>query len=329
MSILVLGGAGYIGSHAVYQLIDQGYEVVVIDNLQTGHEKAVHPKATFYKGDIREKAFLRNVFEKEKIESIIHFAANSLVGESVIKPIQYFDNNVYGTQVLLEAMYEFHVKYIVFSSTAATYGEPKQVPITEDMPTFPTNPYGETKLTMEKLMKWCDIAYGIQYVSLRYFNVAGAREDGVIGEDHKPETHLIPLVLQAALGKRECITIYGEDYDTNDGTCIRDYIHVEDLIEAHLLAMRYLMNGGQSNIFNLGSNQGFSVKEIIETAREVTKHPIPANVGARRAGDPSKLIASSEKAKNVLGWQPKRISIHQIITDAWNWHYNHPTGFND
>jgi UDP-glucose 4-epimerase len=329
MSYLVLGGAGYIGSHAVYQLIDQGYDVAVVDNLQTGHRKAIHPQAKFYEGDIRDRAFLRDVFRNEKIVAVIHFAANSLVGESMIKPLQYFDNNVYGTQVLLEIMNEFQVKHIVFSSTAATYGEPKQVPITEEMPAIPTNAYGETKLTMEKIMKWCDISYGMKYVSLRYFNVAGARETGEIGEDHRTETHLIPIVLEVALGKREFITVYGEDYDTNDGTCIRDYIHVEDLIEAHILALRYLVDGGQSNIFNLGSNHGFSVHEIVAAAREVTKHPIPAKVGERRAGDPSKLIASSQKAKQVLGWQPKRTEIHQIITDAWNWHQNHPTGFND
>lgn len=330
MSILVLGGAGYIGSHAVYQLVDKGYEVVVVDNLQTGHEQALHPQAIFYKGDIREKSFLRDVFakeKKEKIEAVIHFAANSIVGESMTNPIQYFDNNVHGTQVLLEVMNEFGVKRIIFSSTAATYGEPRQVPITEEMPTNPTNAYGETKLTMEKLMKWCDFAYGIKYVSLRYFNVAGARESGEIGEDHSPETHLIPLVLQVALGTRDYITIFGEDYNTKDGTCIRDYIHVEDLIEAHILAMDYLMNKGESNIFNLGSNQGFSVTQIVEAARKVTKHAIPAKMGERRAGDPSTLIASSEKAKTVLGWQPKRTLIHTIIKDAWNWHQKHPSGY--
>lgn len=328
MSILVLGGAGYIGSHAVYQLIDQGYEAVVIDNLETGHKEALHPKAAFYQGDIRDQAFLQEIFSKEKIEAVMHFAANSIVGESMCNPLKYFNNNVYGAQVLLEVMKEFNVNKIVFSSTAATYGEPKQVPITEDMPTNPTNAYGETKLTMEKLMKWCDIAYGMKFVALRYFNVAGARESAVIGEDHDPETHLIPLVLQVPLGKREYITVFGEDYSTPDGTCIRDYIHVEDLIEAHILAMNYLLKEGQSNIFNLGSNQGFSVKEIIETARVVTGHAIPAQIGTRRAGDPSTLIASSEKAKNILGWQPTRTSIKQIITDAWKWHQNHSNGYN-
>ncbi|GMB01527.1 UDP-glucose 4-epimerase GalE [Pelosinus sp. IPA-1] len=327
MSILVLGGAGYIGSHAVHQLLEKEYKVVVVDNLETGHEQAVPSKAVFYKGDIREKEFLRSVFQKEKIEVVIHFAANSIVGESMTNPIKYFGNNVYGTQVLLEVMNEFGVNKIVFSSTAATYGEPKEVPITEDMPTNPTNAYGETKLTMEKLMKWCDSAYGIKYVSLRYFNVAGARDQGEIGEDHATETHLIPLVLQVPLGKREYITVFGEDYDTEDGTCIRDYIHVEDLIEAHILAMHYLENQGDSNIFNLGSSQGFSVRQIIEAAREVTGHPIPAKIGERRAGDPSTLIASSDKAKKILGWQPKRTLIHQIIADAWKWHQSHPAGY--
>jgi UDP-glucose 4-epimerase len=329
VSILVTGGAGYIGSHAVYQLIDKGYEVVVVDNLQTGHKQAVHPKAAFYQGDIRDKTFLSSVFAQEKIEGVIHFAANSIVGESMTSPIQYFDNNVYGTQVLLEVMNQCNVRYIVFSSTAATYGEPEQVPITEDMPTNPTNVYGETKLTMEKLMKWCDIAYGIKYISLRYFNVAGARANGMIGEDHATETHLIPLVLQVPLGKREFITVFGEDYNTKDGTCIRDYIHVEDLIEAHILAMNYVIKQGESNIFNLGSSQGFSVKEIIEAARVVTKHSIPLKMGGRRAGDPSTLIASSEKAKKILGWQPKRTLIQEIIADAWNWHQNHPVGYHD
>ncbi|RTR33979.1 UDP-glucose 4-epimerase GalE [Robertmurraya yapensis] len=327
MSILVLGGAGYVGSHAVYQLIDAGKDVVVVDNLQQGHEAALHPNATFYKGDIRDRYFLQSVFEKETIDAVIHFAANSLVGVSMETPLEYYDNNVFGTQVVLETMKANNVKYIVFSSTAATYGEPKQVPITEDMPTVPTNTYGETKLAMEKMMKWTEIAHGIKYVSLRYFNVAGARTTGEIGEDHNPETHLIPVVLQAALGTREFITIFGEDYDTPDGTCIRDYIHVEDLIDAHILALEYLQNGGESNIFNLGSNSGFSVKEIVETAKEVTLREIPVKIGERRAGDPSTLIASSTRAKEVLGWEPKHTAIQDIIKDAWNWHVNHPNGY--
>ncbi|WP_284139080.1 UDP-glucose 4-epimerase GalE [Virgibacillus sp. LDC-1] len=327
MSILVLGGAGYIGSHAVYQLIDQKKDVVVVDNLETGHREALHPNATFYHGDIRQIDFLRTVFQKEQIDAVLHFAANSLVGESMENPLKYFDNNVYGTQVLLQVMTEFHVKHIVFSSTAATYGEPDHVPITETMTTNPTNTYGETKLTMEKMMKWTAKAHGIKFVSLRYFNVAGARATGEIGEDHHPETHLIPIVLQTALKQRDNVTIFGDDYATPDGTCIRDYIHVEDLIAAHLLALDYLQQNGESDIFNLGSNQGFSVKEIVDAARKVTGEEIPALIGQRRAGDPSKLIASSAKAKKILGWQPTRTSITTIIQDAWNWHKSHPHGY--
>lgn len=327
MSVLVLGGAGYIGSHAVYQLIDQKSEVVIIDNLQTGNRAAIHPDAKFYEGDIRDIAFMRQVFEKESIEAVVHFAANSLVGESMEKPLEYFDNNVYGTQVLLQVMTEFDVKKIVFSSTAATYGEPDSVPITEDMKTNPTNTYGETKLTMEKMMKWCEQAHSTRYVSLRYFNVAGARESGEIGEDHRPETHLIPIILEAALEQRPHITIFGEDYDTPDGSCIRDYVHVEDLINAHLLALNYLNDGGKSDVFNLGSSQGFSVKDMIETARAVTGKDIPAKSGERRAGDPGVLIASSEKAATILGWQPTRTSIKEIIQDAWNWHSKNPYGY--
>ncbi|MDQ1147867.1 UDP-glucose 4-epimerase [Bacillus sp. SORGH_AS 510] len=327
MSILVLGGAGYVGSHAVYQLKDQGFEVVVVDNLQTGHRDAIHPEARFYEGDIRNREFLRAVFEKENIEAILHFAANSLVGESMTEPLKYFDNNVFGTQVVLEMMKEFGVKYIVFSSTAAVYGEQKVVPITEEAATIPTNTYGETKLAMEKMMAWCEKAFDLKYVSLRYFNVASARSDGQIGEDHNPETHLIPVVLEAALGKREAVTIFGDDYDTADGTCVRDYIHVEDLIDAHILALRYLQKGGESNVFNLGSSQGFSVKEIVETAKGVTGINIPVKMGDRRSGDPSTLIASSEKAKQVLGWNPSRTSIHEIIKNAWNWHQHHPNGY--
>lgn len=329
MSVLVLGGAGYIGSHATHKLIENGYEVVVIDNLQTGHRDAVCEKAKFYEGDIKDIHFLRTVFTNEKIDGVMHFAANSLVGESMTNPLKYFNNNVYGTEVLLTAMNEFNIKYIVFSSTAATYGEPKQIPITEESETNPTNPYGESKLIMEKMMKWCDKAYGLKYVALRYFNVAGAKENGKIGEDHNPETHLIPLVLQVPLDKREAITIYGEDYETEDGTCVRDYIHVEDLVDAHILALQYLVKNNTSNIFNLGSNNGFSVKEIIEVARKVTGHKIPAVLGDRRAGDPSKLVASSKKAREVLGWSPSKTSVEKIIEDAWNWHKNNPNGYTD
>lgn len=327
MSYLVLGGAGYIGSHAVNKLIENNYDVIIVDNLQTGHEEAINCKAKFYKGDIRDKKFLSDVFKKEDIDGVFHFAANSIVGESMKEPLMYFNNNVYGMQILLEVMNENNIKHIVFSSTAATYGEPKKVPITEDMETCPTNTYGETKLVMEKMMKWCDKAYGMKYVALRYFNVAGAQDDGSIGEDHNPETHLIPIVLQTALGKREYITIFGDDYDTEDGTCVRDYVHVVDLVEAHILAMEYLINGGESNVFNLGSSQGFSVKEIIETARKVTNIDIKEKIGERRAGDPSKLIASSEKARKILGWNPTRTNVENIIKDAWLWHNTHKNGY--
>ncbi|WKA51700.1 UDP-glucose 4-epimerase GalE [Planococcus liqunii] len=327
MTVLVLGGAGYIGSHAVYQLIDQGTRVVVVDNLETGHREAVHPEAVFYEGDIRDAAFLNFVFEKEAIDEVVHFAANSLVGESMENPLKYFDNNVYGTQVLLQAMTKHGVGKIVFSSTAATYGEPEAVPITEKMPTVPTSTYGETKLTMEKLMKWTGLAHRLKFVSLRYFNVAGAREGAEIGEDHHPESHLVPLILQTALGQRSEITVFGDDYDTEDGTCIRDYVHVEDLIRAHLLALDYLRQGGDSDVFNLGSSQGFSVNEMISAARSVTGKEIPVKTGARRAGDPSILIASSDKARTVLGWNPVHTSVEKIIEDAWNWHSKNPSGY--
>lgn len=327
MAILVLGGAGYIGSHTVYELIDTGKDVVIIDNLETGYLEAVHPKARFYKGDIRNKQFLNSVFAKEKIEAVIHFAANSLVGESMTNPLKYYDNNLCGTKVLLEAMVENNIDKIVFSSTAATYGEPENIPILETDRTEPTNTYGETKLSMEKMFKWVANAHNIKFVSLRYFNACGAHISGEIGEAHNPESHLIPLILQVPNDKRDYISIFGDDYDTKDGTCVRDYIHVTDLAQAHILAVEYLQNGNDSNIFNLGNGVGFTVKEVIETARKVTGHPIPAKIEKRRAGDPAKLIASSEKAKKILGWQPEYASLEYIITSAWKWHKNHPNGF--
>ncbi len=329
MTILVLGGAGYIGSHTVYELIENGEDVAIIDNLQTGHIKAVHPKARFYKGDIRNREFLDSVFAKEKIDAVIHFAAYSLVGESMEKPLKYYENNLCGTKILLDSMVANGINKIVFSSTAATYGEPESLPILETDKTEPTNPYGETKLAMEKMFKWVGRAHNINFVSLRYFNACGAHVSGEIGEDHAVETHLIPLILQVPNNKREHIYIFGDDYNTKDGTCIRDYIHVTDLAQAHILAVKYLRNGGNSDVFNLGNGIGFSVKEVIETARKVTGHPIPAQISPRRAGDPAKLIASSEKARKILGWKPEHAELEEIIATAWNWHKKHPNGYND
>lgn len=325
--ILVCGGAGYIGSHAVRALIDKNEEVIIVDNLETGHEGAIHPKAKFYNVDIRNEEKLEKVFKENKIDEVIHFAANSLVGESMTNPLKYYNNNVHGTEVLLKVMVAHDVKKIVFSSTAATYGEPKNIPILESDETNPTNAYGETKLAMEKMMKWVDIAHGVKYISLRYFNVAGANSSGEIGEDHNPETHLIPLILQVPLGKREFISIFGDDYDTHDGTCIRDYIHVEDLVDAHILAVYKLREGVDSNIYNLGSGNGFSVKEMIEAARKVTGHAIPSKVCDKRAGDPAKLVADSSRARAELGWNPQFEDVEVMISSAWKWHENHPNGF--
>jgi UDP-glucose 4-epimerase len=329
MKVLVTGGAGYIGSHCVKGLLAQGHDVSVVDNLSTGYLQAVDEKAHFYQVDIKDKDALVDVLVKEQIDSVIHFAAFSLVGESMEKPLKYYDNNVYGTTVLLEAMQEAKVNKIVFSSTAAVYGDKDTMPITEDMKENPTNTYGETKLAMEKMMKWADKAYGIKYVALRYFNVAGAHSSGSIGESHNPETHLIPLILQVPLGKREFISIFGDDYDTPDGTCIRDYIHIEDLIDAHILALNYLVKEGKSNYFNLGSGQGYSVLEMIEAARSVTSHPIPSKIGPKRPGDPARLIASSAKAKDILSWSPKHESIEEIIDSAWTFHQSHKEGFSN
>ncbi|MCY9661481.1 UDP-glucose 4-epimerase GalE [Paenibacillus chondroitinus] len=326
MAILVTGGAGYIGSHAVAELLEKGEEVVIVDNLQQGHRDAVLG-GKLYVGDLRDSAFLDTVFTENSIDAIIHFAANSLVGESMTNPAKYYHNNVYGTLCLLEKMNQYGVKNIVFSSTAATYGEPENIPILESDRTLPTNTYGETKLAMEKMMKWFDTAHGIKYVSLRYFNAAGAHAGGKIGEDHSPETHLIPIILQVALGQRAHISIYGDDYATEDGTCVRDYIHVSDLASAHVLAVEKLRGGAESNIYNLGNGTGFSVKQVIDIARKVTGHAIPAVIEPRRAGDPATLIASSERARTELGWKPSRDSLESIIESAWNWHQNNPSGY--
>ncbi|MBO5226820.1 MAG: UDP-glucose 4-epimerase GalE [Ruminococcus sp.] len=329
MNILVLGGAGYIGSHTAKELIKAGHNTIIADSLVTGYKNAIPEQAKFYKGDLRDFDFLDNLFSSEKIDAVIHFAAFSLVGESVTDPLKYYDNNLCGTKVLLDAMVKHGIDKIVFSSTAATYGEPENIPILESDKTCPTNPYGETKLAMEKMFKWTAAAHGMRYVSLRYFNACGADESGEIGEAHNPESHLIPLILQVPNGKREYISIFGTDYDTPDGTCIRDYIHVTDLAQAHILAVEYLAKGGESDIFNLGNGVGYSVREVIETAREVTGHPIPAVEMSRRAGDPARLVASSEKARSILGWKPVHDSLSEIIASAWKWHKNHPNGYNE
>ncbi len=329
MAILVCGGAGYIGSHVVKLLAENNEEVVVIDNLETGHVDAVDERAILELGDLKDEEFLNRVFSKHKIDGVIDFAAFSLVGESVFEPLKYFENNFYGTLCLLKAMKKYDINNIVFSSTAATYGEAENIPILETDKTEPTNPYGESKLAVEKMFKWAANAYGLKYTVLRYFNVAGAYPTGEIGEAHSCETHLIPIILQVALGQREKIGIYGDDYPTEDGTCIRDYIHVMDLADAHLLALNRLKNGGDSQIFNLGNGEGFSVKQVIEVARKITKHPIPAEVSPRRAGDPAKLVASSKKATEMLNWKPKYNKLEQIIESAWNWHKNNPNGYED
>lgn len=328
MNILVCGGAGYIGSHMVAHLLENNHEVVVLDNLQTGHKSSLLG-GKLYVGDLRDSEILDKVFSENKIDAVIDFAANSLVGESVSNPLKYFDNNIYSVIKLLEAMNKHGVKYIVFSSTAATYGEPENTPIQEEDKTFPTNPYGESKLAVEKILKWCDKAYGIKYTALRYFNACGAHVNGKIGEDHNPESHLIPIILQAASGVREKIMIFGDDYNTPDGSCVRDYVHVSDLASAHLLALKRLQNGGDSKIYNLGNGKGFSVKEVVEVARKVTGINIKAELAGRRPGDPGTLIASSEKAIKELGWEPKFNSLETIIETAWKWHSSHTNGYND
>ena len=329
MAILVCGGAGYIGSHAVRALLEAKREVIVLDNLQTGHVDAIPEEVKLVLGDLRDLEFLNRVFKDNKIEGVIQFAADSLVGESMTNPAKYFENNVMGTMNLLNVMKKYNINKIVFSSTAATYGEPKNIPILESDETNPTNPYGESKLMVEKMLKWYDYAYGIKYTALRYFNVAGAYSTGEIGEDHNPESHLIPIILQVALGKREKIAIYGDDYATEDGTCVRDYVNVMDLVNAHILALDRLQRGGESTVYNLGNGEGFSVKEVIDVARKVTRHEIPAEISPRREGDPAKLVASSEKAMKELKWKPKYSSLENIIETAWKWHKNNPEGYQD
>ena len=368
MRILVIGGAGYIGSHVVKELVNQGHEVVVLDDLSTGHRQALkgstdyadyadYPSTIsrsypctifrtyraggagadyaeikdkvgeFIKGDLGDRELLGQIFSSRKIDCVMHFAALSLVGESVKYPLSYYDNNTAKTTRLLMAMKDHGVNKFILSSTAAVYGEPNNIPIFETDPTEPTNPYGKSKLFIEEILEDCHVAHGLKYTSLRYFNAAGADEEGEIGEDHQPETHLIPLVLQVVLGQRECIEIYGTDWDTPDGTCIRDYIHVTDLAEAHILASQRLMDGGESTVYNLGCQRGYSVKEIIDIARKVTGQPIPDEEAGRRPGDPARLVASSDKIKEGLGWSPHFDDPEKIIATAWKWHKAHPNGF--
>ncbi len=329
MNILVTGGAGYIGSHTVLALAAAGFTPVVFDNLSTGHEQAVPKGVTLVRGDIHDIDFVAETLRRYDIAGVIHFAASSLVGESMENPAKYYENNVEGTLHLLLGLQKAGVSKIVFSSTAAVYGEPEKTPIEEDFPHNPTNVYGRTKLVIEHMLSDFSAAYGLRYVALRYFNAAGAAEGGAIGEDHNPETHLIPLILKAAQGVRDHVAVYGTDYPTKDGTCIRDYIHVTDLADAHVLAMRYLLDGGESDVFNLGSENGFSVREMIETAKAVTGVDFKVTEEARRAGDPAVLIASSTKCKKILGWHPTHSSTKEIFASAWAWHKQHPHGYDD
>ena len=326
MAVLVTGGAGYIGSHTVAELLRQGEDVIILDNLEKGHREAVLG-GKFVQADLRSIEQVREVFRENDIEAVIHFAAYIEVGESVADPLKYYNNNVISSLNLLTVMQENGVNKIVFSSTAATYGIPESIPIKETDKTVPINPYGETKLAVEKILKWADNAYAIKHVVLRYFNACGAHICGAIGEAHSPESHLIPIILQVAQGKRDEIKLFGSDYDTFDGTCVRDYVHVSDLAQAHVLALKHLRNGAQSDVFNLGNGKGFSNRQVVEVARDVTGMPIKAVDAPRRPGDPAVLVASSEKAMKVLGWKPEFADLSKIVETAWNWHKNNPNGY--
>jgi UDP-glucose 4-epimerase len=324
--ILVVGGAGYIGSHMCKYLFQNGFQPIVLDNLIYGHKEAVK-WGPFYKGSTADKALLPKIFAQHCIKAVMHFAAFAYVGESVTDPAKYYVNNVSNTIALLEAMKDYDINVFIFSSTCATYGEPVEIPMTEGHPQRPINPYGRSKLMVEQILNDFSESYGLQSISLRYFNAAGADPDGELGEDHRPETHLIPLVLQTALGLREEISIFGDDYPTRDGTCIRDYIHINDLAQAHLLALEHLLDGSAGGMYNLGNGDGHSVLEVVETARRVTQKKIPARVVGRREGDPAILIGSSEKAVSELGWSPRYQDLEAIIQTAWNWHKHHPKGY--
>ncbi|MCP4205216.1 MAG: UDP-glucose 4-epimerase GalE [bacterium] len=325
-TFLIVGGAGYIGSHMVKALLEKGHEVITLDDLNTGHREAV-VGGTFVEGDLGDRAVLDRIFGDLAVDCVMHFAALSLVEESVREPLAYYRNNAGKTTNLLLAMKEHGVDRFIFSSTAAIYGEPERIPIAEEDPTGPKNPYGRSKLFIEQMLSDCEAAHGLRFATLRYFNAAGADPSGLIGEDHSPETHLIPIVLQAALGQRPHVQIFGTDWDTPDGTCLRDYVHVNDLVEAHLLAAEHLMDNGKSIICNLGCETGYSVKEIIEVASKVTGRPIEAIDAPRRAGDPARLVASSEKIRAELGWRPRFGDPEAILQTAWNWHCNHPHGY--
>lgn len=325
MNVLVTGGAGYIGSATVESLRQRGDNVVVLDNLSVGHPESLDPSVKIYQADLADLDVIGKIIDDHKIEAVVHFAAHASVPESVAKPEKYFQNNVLNTFNVLNLMVKKDVKYFILSSTAATFGEPQYNPIDEAHPQVPANPYGESKLMVEKILAAYDTAYGLKSVCLRYFNAAGGYPER--GEDHTPETHLIPIALQVALGQREKIMMFGSDFPTPDGTCVRDYIHIEDLSQAHLLALDHLAKGGASERVNLGNGKGYSVKEVVEMTREVTGHPVPAELTGRRAGDPSTLVASSERARRVLGWEPKFGDLRSIVESAWEWHKTHPQGY--
>lgn len=323
MRILVTGGAGYIGSIVVEHLVEAGEEVVVLDDLSQGHREAVHPRAAFVQGSVSDYALLDNLFRTYAFDGVMHFASRTLVGESMEHPFLYLRDNVVGGLTLLQAMVEHGVRRFILSSTANLFGRPRRIPIAESEAIIPGSPYGESKHILERALYWLDRIYGLRYAALRYFNAAGASAER--GEDHRPETHLIPRVLQVALGRQEHIVIYGDDYPTRDGTCVRDYIHVSDLAQAHILALRALDRG--SRVYNLGNGRGFTVKEVIETARRITGHPIPAVVGPRREGDPAVLVASSRRIRRELGWRPRFPDLEAIVASAWEWHRRHPDGY--
>jgi UDP-glucose 4-epimerase len=329
VNILVTGGAGYVGSHAARLLVCAGHDVWAYDNLTRGN-RAAAPKGRLIVGELADRVLLEKALKEHKIEAVMHFAALAYVGESVTEPGKYYTNNVGGSLSLLEAMRAAGVKKIVFSSTTATYGAPERIPITEDEPQKPINPYGQSKLMVERVLDDYAAAYGFAFAALRYFNASGASPEGDLGEDHDPETHLIPLVLQVALGQRDKITIFGDDYPTPDGTCIRDYVHVDDLGTAHLLALEHLRLGEGSPLrLNLGTGRGYSVKEVVEACRRTTGHKIPSVIGPRRPGDPPELVADASRARQVLGWQPKYADLESIVETAWRWHSTHPKGYGE